>query len=134
MVATEWAARGMTEAQALVAPSYTVGLKPFHFAQGTVKLGAVGAEASVSGVKKWSLKVERGLDAERFYFGNAGKKSEPLLHDWTKITGTVEVDYEPKADFADRFHGSHGTMMVMAFLGDLNNTRAEDRRVGKKGV
>lgn len=119
MVATEWDCRELSEAQALVAPSYTVGLKPFHFAQGTVKLGAVGAEASVSGVKKWSLKIERGLDTERFYFGNAGKKSEPILNDWTKITGSVEVDYETKVDFADRFHGSTGTSMVMDFNGDV---------------
>jgi hypothetical protein len=118
MVATEWDCRELSEVQVLVAPSYTTGLKPFHFAQGVIKLGAVGSEASVSGVKKWSLKVERGLDTERFYFGNAGKKSEPLLNDWTKITGSVEVDYENKADFADRFHGSTGTSMVMEFVGD----------------
>ncbi|MGW6910250.1 phage tail tube protein [Streptomyces sp. NPDC054940] len=118
MVATEWDCREFTEGQTLVAPSYTVGLKPFHFAQGTVKLGTVGAEAAVQGVKKWSLKVERGLDTERFYFGNAGKKSEPLLNDWTKITGSVEVDYITKGDFADRFHGSTGTSMVMEFVGD----------------
>ncbi|MGW1801536.1 phage tail tube protein [Streptomyces sp. NPDC001984] len=119
MMAVEWDCREMVESQTLVAPSYTSGLKPFHFAQGTVKLGTVGAEASVSGVKKWSLKIERGLDTERFYFGNAGKKSEPLLNDFTKISGSVEVDYENKADFADRFHGSTGTSMVMDFQGDL---------------
>ncbi|GAB2714410.1 phage tail tube protein [Streptomyces bullii] len=131
MVATEWDCRELSEAQALVAPSYTTGLKPFHFAQGVIKLGAVGSEASVSGVKKWSLKVERGLDTERFYFGNAGKKSEPLLNDWTKITGSVEVDYENKADFADRFHGSTGTSMVVDFTGDLIEATYNERATFK---
>jgi hypothetical protein len=127
MAAVEWDARQFTEGQSLVAPSYTASLKPFHFVQGTVKLGTVGAEAAVSAVKKLSLKIERPMNTERQYFGQAGLKKEPISNAPVVITGSAEVDYETKADFADRFHNSTGTSLVWEFTGAVIESPHSER-------
>src|SRR5688572_7270009 len=119
MAAFEWDCRQFTEGESLAAPSYTSGLKPFHFGQGAVKLGTVGAEAAVSGVKKMSVKIERPMNIERQYFGQAGLKKEPISNAPVVITGSADVDYETKADFADRFHGNTGTSLVWEFVGPV---------------
>lgn len=118
MAAFEWDCRQFSEVQTLAAPSYTTGLKPFHFGQGTVKLGTVGTEAAVSGVKKLSVKIERPMNLERQYFGQSGLKKEPILNAVNPITGSLEVDYEVIGDFADRFHDNDDTSMVWEFIGD----------------
>lgn len=116
--AFEWDCRQFTEAETLQAVSYTTGLAPFHFVQGTVKLGTFGSEAAVGGVRKMSVKIERAMNTERFNFGNSGLKDQPILNAPTAITGSLEVDYESAADFADRFHGNTPTSLVWLFEGD----------------
>lgn len=107
----------ITEAQTLVAPSYLSGIRPFHFAQSTVKLGTYGAEAAVSGVKKVSLTIARSQDNGRFYSGNSGKKLEPVWNDFVEVSGTIDVDFVNKADFVDRFVGHTATALVWEFTG-----------------
>lgn len=111
--------RQVSEVETLAAPSYPSGLSPFHWAQLTVKMGAFGAEASVSGVKAVSVKVERGMATERFYAGSAGLKAEPVMNDWLKVSGSVEVDFVNKADFADRFASDASTSLVLEWVGPL---------------
>lgn len=109
--------RDVSEAQSLAAVSYTTGQKPFHFAQWAPKLGTVSSEAAVQGVRGFSLKVERPQDTGRQYGGNAGLKAEPIGNDWVKVSGTVDVDYITKGDFADRFAAGTSTSMVHEFTG-----------------
>lgn len=109
--------RDLTEAQSLVAPSYTAGQKPFHFAQWTPKLGAVSSEAAVVGVRGFTLRIERPQDTERKYGGNAGLKLEPLMNDYAVVSGSVTIDYVTKADFVDRFVADTSTSMVHEFVG-----------------
>lgn len=112
--------RDVTEAETLAAPSYVAAAEPFHFSQGTVKIGAtVGAAASIQGVRKVSFKIERKLDTGRFFYGNAGLKSEPLLNDFAGLSGTIEADYITKADLADRFAADTQFAIVWEFVGDL---------------
>lgn len=111
--------RQMSEAESLAAPSFGSGLSPFHWAQLTVKMGTFGAEVSVSGVKGFNVKVERGTANERFYAGSAGLKAEPVMNDWLKVSGSVDVDFVNKADFADRFASDASTSLVLEFVGPL---------------
>lgn len=127
--------KDVVEDQVLGAPSYPTGLKPFRFGPMTVKLGAYGAEASVSGVKGWSLKIERPQDAEGFYAGSEtdpgapGTKAEPVMNDFVKITGKVDVDLITKADFADRFASDDAVSMVVEFTGaNIESTYNETLR------
>lgn len=110
--------RDVSEAQGLVAPSYTTGQKPFHFGQWSPKIHATyGSEALVQGVRSFTLKIERPQDGDRFYGGNGGLKSEPIWNDYVKVSGAVEVDYQTKGDFADRFASDTPVAMLHEFLG-----------------
>jgi hypothetical protein len=106
----------------LVAPSYAAGISPFHFGQANVKLGTYGAEASVQGIKKIECKIERPLNLERYYADGNGtpkKKAEPIMNDYVKVSGSFEVDFITKADFADRFRDDSSTSCVIEFVGPL---------------
>lgn len=111
--------RDVTEAETLAAPSYATGVNVFHFAQMAVKLGTFGSEAAIQGVRKLTLKIERPSRTDRFYAGNAGLKSEPIINDWAQITGTLEADYITKADLADRFAADSSTALLWEFVGPL---------------
>lgn len=109
--------KAITEVPTLTAPSYTAGNMPFHGGEMSVKLGTFNSEASVTGVRSVSIKLERPQDVERFYGGQAGAKLEPIFNDFMSITGTLEVDYITKADFVDRFVGHTSTSMVLEWKG-----------------
>ena len=111
--------RQASEVETLVAASQPPGVAPFHWAQMSVKLGAFGAEAAVSGVKGFSVKFDRGMASERFYAGAGGLKAEPVMNDWLKVSGSLDVDLVNKADFADRFAADSATSLVIEFVGPL---------------
>lgn len=117
----EFDCKDVTEAQALVAPSYVAGLAPFHGGQMNVKLGTFGSEAAISGVKKVEIKIERPQNTERFYASGASPatKLEPIMNDYVKVTGSLEVDYITKADLADRFASDASTSLVIEWIGPL---------------
>ena len=108
--------RDVSESQALAAPSYSAGTAPFVFNQMAVKLGSFGAEVSVPGVKKVTVKIERPQNLTRYYAGAAGLKAEPIMNNFVKITGTFEVDYVNKVDFADRVASDLPTSLVWEFV------------------
>lgn len=106
-----------TDATSLAAPSYTAANAPFHFGEMSVKVGAVGSEASVQGVRSVSLTISRPQDVGRFYAGNSGTKSEPVWNEFAAVSGTLEVDLVNKADFIDRFTGHTSTSLVLEWVG-----------------
>lgn len=113
-------ARDVTEAQVLAAPSYIAATRPFHWADGAIKISDVGGSpAAVTGVRKMSLAVERKMDTSRFYYGAGGLKAEPILNDFTGITGTLDVDYIDKTVFADRYMADTGFALVWEFTGPV---------------
>lgn len=111
-------ARDLSESQGLVAPSYPVGLLPFHFAQMGFKWGAFGAEVAVPGVRKVSLKIERAQATNRFYANGTGLKSEPIMNDWVKISGSIETDYLDKTIFEDRYSADSSASLIWEFVGN----------------
>lgn len=125
-------ARNVTDDTALAAPSYVTGVKPFHFAQSAVKLGAFGAEASVDGVRGVSVKIDRAVKTDRYYAGAAGLKAEPIMNAWQAVTGTIDTDFVTKADWADRWLDSPTTpfSLVWEFVGaTIEGTNKETFRI-----
>lgn len=112
-------ANDVSEAQAAASPSYTAGILPFHWGQLAVKLGTFGAEAAVTGVTKVACKIERPQDTNNFYANGGGVKTEPIMNDFVKITGSLDVDFATKADFADRFANDTPTSMVLSWTGPI---------------
>ncbi|MGW0795191.1 phage tail tube protein [Streptomyces sp. NPDC002692] len=105
------------ETQTLAAASYP-SMSPFHFAQMSVKTGTYGAETALDGIRKMSCKIERPMDTERFYAGQAGVKKEPIENDQVKISGSIESDYV--ATTLDDLHTADGsTSLVWEFVGPL---------------
>jgi len=77
-----------------------------------VKIGAFGSEAAITGVRKVDIKFDRPQATDRYYFSNAGLKSEPIENDYVKVTGTIDADYIDKTVWADRFAADSSTSLV----------------------
>lgn len=115
----EFDARQESEATTLAVASYaeTGG---FTFKDLTVKLGStIGGAAAVTGVKKVSLKLERGMDDEAYYAGSAGLKAEQVMNDWIKVSGSIDADFIDKAVFNDRFASDTATALVLNWTSPL---------------
>lgn len=108
-----------SESQGLSAPSYPSSIIPRNFSEMSLKIGTVGAEAAVTGVRKVTTKVGRGMKTDMQYANGAGKKAQPVLNDWTDLSGTIETDFATKADFADRVPLNTSVSIVWEFIGPL---------------
>jgi hypothetical protein len=111
--------RDVSESQGLAAVSYIAGVQPRHFGEMAVKFGSFGAEAAVQGIRKVTVKIERPQATDRFYANNAGLKSEPIMNDWVKVSGSFEADYVDKTILADRFAADSSTSLVWEMVGPL---------------
>jgi hypothetical protein len=109
--------RDVTEAQTIVAASYVASTRPFVGTDTSVKVGTFGSEAAVTGVTKATVKIDRALNTDRFYFGSLGLKAEPLIGGYAKITGTISADFVDKTIFADRFASDAGFSLVVEAVG-----------------
>ncbi|MFE9432153.1 phage tail tube protein [Streptomyces sp. NPDC006640] len=128
MATFEFDSKGCDEAQTLVVASYPT-MSPFNFSQMAVKTGTYSSETALDGIRKVSVKIERGLAVDRFYAGQAGTKKEPISNDQVKITGSLEMDYV--ATTLDDLHTSDAaTSFVWEFVGPIiASTYAETFRV-----
>jgi hypothetical protein len=85
---------------ALATASY-VSAPVFHSAIMAVKIGAYSSEAAVTGVRGVSIKYDRPMDTEDYTAGASGLKAEPVINDFTQISGTITADWLAKATFED---------------------------------
>lgn len=111
-------ARDMSEAQTIAAPSYPV-VGEFHFGQASLKMGTFGSEAAVDGVTKVSVSIDRSRHDGGPYMGNQGLRSQGVLNDWTKVSGSIGADFLDKTTFADRFASDTPVSLVWEFVGPL---------------
>lgn len=111
--------RQVVESQTLAAPSYPTGLLPRSFPEMGFKWGTFGSEVAIQGVRKVTLRIERPQAGGRFYANNAGLKSEPIMNNWVKVSGTIETDFVDKTLFADRFAADGSASMIWEFVGPL---------------
>lgn len=109
--------RDVTESETLATPSYATGVNTFHFGQMGVKLGTYDSEAAVDGVRSMTLRIERPSRIDRYYANASGLKAEPKINDWVNVSGSVEVDYITKGDWADRFASDSSTALMWEFIG-----------------
>lgn len=112
-------ARDVVESEALATASFATSVRPFVGTDGTVKVGTYGSESSVSGVTKVSVKIDRGSKTDRYYFGAAGLKAEPIINDYWAIGGTITADFVDKTVFADRFTADTTFSLVLEFVGEV---------------
>lgn len=111
--------QAFTTSESLASASYLAD-KPFHFGQGTLKLGTKDSEAAVAGIRSVSLSFSRSLDVEDYTFGASGLKNQPVDAGNVEISGSIEIDWTAatKAAFHDRFVANTATSLVWEFVGD----------------
>lgn len=112
----EFDGKNVSEAETLASPSYPL-MSPFHFGQMAVKIGTFGAEAALDGIRKCSVKVERGMATDRFYAGASGLKAEPITNEKIKVSGTLEADFVA-ATLPTLFTSDASQSLVWEFIGD----------------
>jgi hypothetical protein len=100
---------------ALAAASYTSGLKPFAYHQGSVTIGG-----SAVSVKKLSLKGKNGLDTDRRFLGSRRRKV-PLEAGLHEITGTLDLEWENRTQY-DRFIAEGTYACVISFVHTAGET------------
>lgn len=119
-LAVDLDARNVVETETLAAPSYTAATRPFHWADGGIKVSDMGGSpAAITGVRKVTLAIERKMATDRYYYGAAGLKAEPILNDFTALSGSIDADYITKADLADRYAADTGFALVWEFIGPV---------------
>lgn len=111
--------RDLTEAQTLVAASYPTGAEPFSFKELTVKTGTFASEASVTGIKKVTIEIERPVNTERQYAGAGGLKADQTTNGPMKVSGTLETDFVDKTKFVDLFIANSSTSLVVEWVGPI---------------
>jgi hypothetical protein len=128
MCSLEIDGKNCDETQTLAVASYPV-MSPFHFGQMALKTGTYASEAALDGVRKVSVKIERGMAVDRFYAGQSALKKEPISNDLVKITGSLERDYVDTT--TDDLHTSDAaTAMVWEFIGpNIASTYDETFRI-----
>lgn len=111
--------RDLDDTKTLAAASYPASGAILGFMSMSVKIGTVGAEQTVSGIKKWSAKIERPQATSRYYAGASARKAEPIMNDWLKVTGSLEADFVDKTILSDRFMTDGSFSLVVEFTGAL---------------
>lgn len=112
-------AKSWTDSQSLATAAYSSTALPFHGGQMAVKVGAYGSEAAVTGVRGFSLSINRPYDVDDYTAGGLGLKGEPVLNGLTEITGSFTSDWLDKATFQDRAASTASTSVVIEFVGPL---------------
>lgn len=112
-------AQDVTESEDLATASYDTGTRQFVGTDVAVKVGTYSSESSVSGVKKVTVKIDRGLETGSYYLGASGLKAQPIVADFAKITGTISADLVDKAVWADRFRDDTSFSLVLEAVGTV---------------
>ena len=129
-------AQAVTTATALAAPSYTTGASLLSFAGASLYGGTLTAptatalasgSTALANVKSWSVKVDHDLKADRYLFGNQGRKSRqvPVARE---LSGKLEVEYSDQV-FRDAFLADTPLTLVVTYTGGALSTGTETLQV-----
>ena len=117
-------AQAVTTSTAYAAPSFTTGANLLSFAGASLYTGTLTAPTTIAlasaatplaSVNSWSVKVDHKPFADRYLFGNAGKKSRPIPG-FRSITGKLEVEYSDTV-FRDAFLADTDMSLVVTYTG-----------------
>lgn len=110
----------------LVAASYTTA-EVLHFAQGTLKLGGTASTSSglvsvaggttVAEVTAATVTGTNPMKTDRYFFGSAGLKGEPVHNDWLDYGGSLSAEFVNQATIRDLYAADTTTAMELIFEG-----------------
>lgn len=111
--------KDVSESQTLVTPVYQTANPAFFWNQGLFQMGALGSEATVEGVRSFTLTIERPQKVDNFYLDGTGRKNAPVQNAFVKVSGSIETDFLSKAAFADLFVADTPQSIIVPFTGAL---------------
>jgi hypothetical protein len=115
----EFDGKDVDEIGAYGAPTYQTANPSFFWDEGIFTMGTLDAEVAVTGVRSWSLIIERPSKVDNFYLDGTGRKSLPVQNNFCKLSGSIETDFQSKATFADLFASDAKQSMIVTFTGAL---------------
>jgi hypothetical protein len=101
---------------ALATASYAAGATTnvFHFAEGAITIGG----SAIAGVRSATVKLDNGLKTDRRHLGGLGKKAEPVIADYRKITGKLDAEFIDTT-FSAAYLTDAALALVLTFTGPL---------------
>ena len=91
---------------ALASASYTSGLKPVKFQQGSITIGGSAVK-----VKGGNLSGKNGLDTDRFFMGQ-DYIDEPLEAELREYTSTLDVEFTDLTQYRRYLNGTEHAMVL----------------------
>lgn len=107
MLSTDWDFQSVTTAQSLATASFAASTELLYYSGGTVTVGG----SSVN-VKDISIKVDTGLDTERYFIRNSTSKLEPEIAKLAEIEGEMTVEFTDLTQYA-RVTGSTAAVVAL---------------------
>ncbi len=94
----DWDAQFLETTTALITPAPPGGPTPLSMATASslFKIGTLGSEASIDGVRKATVTLQRKLDTSAIYLGKE-RKSIPVTNGLVDITFALEADFTKEA-------------------------------------
>jgi hypothetical protein len=116
-----WSLDGRSEetSSAFGTPTYQTP-NPIHaFNEATFKMGALGSEAVVEGVRKVTLTAKIPLHTKGFYQDGTGLKQQQVLNGFKAFDLVIESDYLHDADFVAQFVSDTPQSLIWTFPSTL---------------
>lgn len=126
-------AQYVEQTTALIVPSYPTNAVAFNMsgASSLFKLGVLGAEATIDGVKKATFTLTRPMASERIYLGQTNKQS-PVTNAYVDLECTLEADFTPanKVALWDLFLANTPISLVSTAVGAAIGTSGSSNTFG----
>lgn len=100
--------------QTLAAASYPTNLKSFNFTQGTVTV----AGSAVAVISSFDLSITIPWKNDRFFFGSAGLKSQPLVNAFATAEATLNAEFDGLTNY-NRFINGDIAEVILDFVGPV---------------
>lgn len=89
-------AQYVEQTTALITPTYPTNSVAFNMANSAsvFQVGALGSEATIDGVKKVTITLERPMSTQDIYLGST-YKAAPVTNQYVKLTAAVDAQFTP---------------------------------------
>lgn len=115
-------AQQVEQTTALITPTFPTNAVAFNMAGATsvFKVGTLGAEANLDGIRKVTFTLDRKMATDRIYLGSQVKQS-PITNAYIDLTCTLEGDFTPanKTALWDLFLANTPISVVATAVGSL---------------
>ena len=110
----------LTVGTAYGTPSYQASNSVFSFRDLTFKMGALGSETLIEGIRGFTLTVDRPMKVDNIYADGSGLKQQQVQNNFAKIDLALESDYISDANFVGQFVSDGAQSVILDFLSSTN--------------